>query len=36
MATRDRLNDAVRHALVKAGSTITHDPLSLSFGGVAL
>jgi len=33
MATRDIFHEAVKHALVKDGWTITHDPLSLSFGG---
>src|SRR5713226_3325015 len=36
MATRDIFHEAVKHALVKDGWTITHDPLSLSFGGVDL
>jgi len=36
MATRDIFHEAVKHALVKDGWTITHDTLSLSFGGVDL
>jgi hypothetical protein len=36
MATRDIFHEAVKHALVKDGWTITHDPLFLSFGGVDL
>jgi hypothetical protein len=36
MAARDTFHEAVRNALVKDGWTITHDPLSLSFGGVDL
>ncbi|NOT57748.1 MAG: fatty-acid oxidation protein subunit alpha [Deltaproteobacteria bacterium] len=36
MAVRDTFHEAVRNALVKEGWTITHDPLSLSFGGVDL
>jgi hypothetical protein len=29
---RDLLHEAVKHALIKDGWTITHDPLLLSFG----
>jgi len=36
MAARDVFHEAVKNALVKDGWTITHDPLSLSFGGVDL
>lgn len=36
MAARDTFHEAVRNALVKDGWTITHDPFSLSFGGVDL
>lgn len=33
MPARDSYHDSVKHALVKAGWTITHDPLRLSWGG---
>ena len=32
MPARDQLHDHVRHALVKDGWTITHDPLHLRWG----
>ena len=32
MSRRDLFHDAVRHALEKAGWTITHDPLPLTYG----
>ena len=33
MPRHDVYHDCVRHALVKEGWTITHDPLTLPFGG---
>lgn len=33
MPARDRFHEQVRNALLKDGWTITHDPLSLKFGG---
>ena len=36
MAARDVFHEAVKIALVKEGWIVTHDPLSLSFGGVDL
>jgi hypothetical protein len=36
MAARDVFHEAVKVALVKDGWIITHDPFSLSFGGVDL
>lgn len=36
MAVRDIFHEAVKHALVKDGWTITHDPLALSFGEIDL
>lgn len=36
MATRDIFHQAVRNALLKAGWTITHDPLVVQYGGVGL
>jgi XisH protein len=32
MPVRDRYHDQVRHALIKDGWTITHDPLRLQWG----
>lgn len=32
MPARDRYHDQVRHALIKDGWTITHDPLRLQWG----
>ncbi len=32
MPARDTFHDSVRHALVKDGWTITHDPYTLTFG----
>jgi hypothetical protein len=34
MSARDFFHDVVKAALVKDGWQITHDPLSISFGGV--
>lgn len=36
MPALDHLHDAVRHALIKDGWTITHDPLTLRAGGRSL
>lgn len=36
MAARDVFHNAVKTALIKDGWTITHDPLTLFFGGVDL
>lgn len=36
MSAKDAFHDVVRTALLKDGWTITHDPLSISFGGVDL
>lgn len=33
MSARDLHHDALKHALVKDGWTITHDPLRLAWGG---
>ena len=33
MPARDSYHDSIKHALIKAGWTITHDPLRLSWGG---
>ncbi len=35
MPAKDQYHDVVKHALIKAGWTITHDPLFLRSGGVA-
>lgn len=32
MPARDRIHDQVKNALIKAGWTITHDPLPLKYG----
>lgn len=32
MPAKDTFHDAVRHALIKDGWTITHDPYTMSFG----
>ncbi|TVQ56609.1 MAG: fatty-acid oxidation protein subunit alpha [Spirulina sp. DLM2.Bin59] len=34
LLAKDFFHEAVKNALVKAGWTISHDPLSISFGGV--
>ena len=31
MSAKDKIHDAVKNALIKAGWTITDDPLSLTF-----
>ena len=36
MPARDIFHQAVKNALIKDGRTITHDPLSLSIGGVEM
>ncbi|MBC8141208.1 MAG: XisH family protein [Armatimonadetes bacterium] len=36
MPALDKFHSAVRHALEKDGWTITHDPLTLNFGGERL
>jgi len=36
MSAKDIYHDQVRHALIKDGWTITHDPLSLPWGGTTL
>jgi len=34
MARKDLLHNPTRHSLIKAGWTITNDPLSIKFGGI--
>ena len=36
MSAKDAFHDVVKNALQKAGWTITHDPLYISFGGVQM
>ncbi len=36
MSAKDAFHDVVKNALKKAGWTITHDPLYISFGGVQM
>lgn len=32
MAAKDKIHDQVKHALIKEGWTITHDPFTIEFG----
>lgn len=36
MPNKDKFHDAVKHALIKDGWRITHEPLPLEYGGVAM